>query len=492
MWFRPASDPDSSATGKIGSPLGLLCEAVVAGLLLVTVFVFAILHRGDTGKNSPLLRLTEFQAIALSEFPVDALDPKVISTVRSQHRSTNGDLMRQTDSPVLVRFEFQSPAESNRLIVELDRIRAAKARMWLGNVHIEGKSILDGGLAEYVVERNGRGLASKIELKEHSRVELFLLFKADMPARTSLTIWSHEQYPSVVSDFDGTGGVLYGSLLVLGLFAALIAVINKDRTFWIFSGVALTSLRVAAVNGGWDAYWLGFELTSRYIYLGLQLSLIAHAVLVIELFREIFRPSLSPLETRSFSILQYALLSASVIAVLAPLPIFLAVCWTLSGIGMVILLLSTAAICFRKPSATAFLYAASWVATFGGIFAEISMASGLLARSSFPLNSRTGAILSVMLLAATLAERLRTERFARQAAQLQSVAAMSRFRDTYNSVPIGLFSLDHQGLFASVNPSFTRMFGDDLSSDALKQLRWTDLFPNEYLVDLKSLLAKNQ
>lgn len=488
MWSRPATETDRTSFFAIGPFLGWLSDGVVTALLSLSVAILLLLYFSDSERSIPLLRVTEFQAIAVPGDPIETVSQDLLTKLRSSNLSTNGNLMRQTDTPLLLRFEIQVPNSNGGLVIELERIRARTARLWLVSPMQEGDSNLTVLLTETPIERNGRGLAFAVDRNGRKAFELIFYVQADAPARTSLLVWSANRYPAILSEFDGTGGVLYGSLLALGLFAAVIAFLNKDRTFWIFSGVALTSLRVAAVNGGWDAYWLGINNVSLYLYLGLQLTLVAHAILVIELFREIFHPYLGPVKERTLSCLQVALFSSSILALFAPLPVFLTVFWSLAGIGMTTLLVSTALVCLKNPSTTAYLYAASWAATFGGLFAEITMASGAVTKSSFPLNTRTGAILSVMLLAATLAERLRTERTARLAAQLQTVAAMGQFRDTYNSVPIGLFSLNADGLFTSVNPTFKQMFGERLRFVGQKDLRWDSLFLEDYQNKLKENL----
>ena len=79
----------------------------------------------------------------------------------------------------------------------------------------------------------------------------------------------------------------------------------------------------------------------------------------------------------------------------------------------------------------------------------------------------------MLITAIALAEKLRQERGHRLAAQRESVAALSKFRENYNSMPVGLFSANSFGRLTMYNPAFAAMFSIPTNPDP-KQLAYID------------------
>ena len=81
------------------------------------------------------------------------------------------------------------------------------------------------------------------------------------------------------------------------------------------------------------------------------------------------------------------------------------------------------------------------------------------------VNSVTAALSSSLLSALAISEQIRQERQERRKAQ-------DELRNTYQAIPIGLFSLDEQGRIVQVNPAYKSMLGRDARDSA----HWGDGF----------------
>jgi hypothetical protein len=118
---------------------------------------------------------------------------------------------------------------------------------------------------------------------------LFGEFIAAMPGKPKVFAWATVDYERSKSTFERMGGALFGSLLILATFSVIVALLNRDLTFLLFSGWLLTSLRVAAVNGGWDNNWLNLPLQDSVYLALLRASMAAYGFFTVALFR--YRPS---------------------------------------------------------------------------------------------------------------------------------------------------------------------------------------------------------
>jgi len=83
------------------------------------------------------------------------------------------------------------------------------------------------------------------------------------------------------------------------------------------------------------------------------------------------------------------------------------------------------------------------------------------------VNSVTAALASSLLAALAIAEQIREER-------LEKVKAQAELRNTYEAIPIGLFTLHTDGTFVGANPALKAMLG--LDPQHIDHERWDHLF----------------
>lgn len=437
--------------------------------------------------QTPKSQLSTFQAQIVDPFiaPEHSSWTMSLERLRSQVLSANTALTLGPQQPLLLRFEIDGNAVGNDITLELDKVRADRARIWYRDMSLSSDSSQRSHFHEIPSEPTSRGISGRIAGKQHSRLEVIISVSAKLPSRFSLLIWDSKSFPNANAAFGISGGLLFGSLLAIGVLSAAIALVNRDRTFWVFAGLTIATLRVAGVNGGWDLIWLGFSNITPALVVLQHWVLVIYAVLTVALFQLLFSAHLRPWATNSLRFCQISFLPIALLSVFASYVQFLQVFWAVSIFGVTVMLLSLARICAVHPSTTASLYAGSWAITFGGIGSEILYMSGKTALTVSFLNTRTGAVLTSTFLAIALADRIRTERLARLSAETVTRQALDRLQSTYDSIPIGLFTLNLDGTFASTNPAFKKMVsaGHNLRDEAISQ--WHEFFSKADLGNLR-------
>src|SRR5690606_31194734 len=103
-------------------------------------------------------------------------------------------------------------------------------------------------------------------------------------------------------------------------------------------------------------------------------------------------------------------------------------------------------------------YAGSWGILMTGMLLEIAFQAGIIVKLSALLNAQVASTMSALVMGIALAERLRTERDARIAAQDRALEVLQKFKENYNSMPIGLFVSSLNGKVGLRNPEFCMMF----------------------------------
>jgi diguanylate cyclase (GGDEF)-like protein len=260
--------------------------------------------------------------------------------------------------------------------------------------------------------------------------------------------------------FERSGGAIFGAMLMIAIFSLAISVLNRDLVFFLFGAWILTSLRVAAQNGGWDLSWLGINLPPEILRGFLRTTLILHFIVSIGLFARIFQRELDALKLRraiTYLVWPVVLVTLFAWALSASIAIF--IIWLCGLITIAFISWALIFILRSFPSTVAFFYAGGWGIASAGLIGEIFSASLGTSPLSTLLNSQTSALASVLVMATALGARIRDERLSRIEAQGRAVSALQRFHENYNAMPVGLFSTRPDGAIIEYNPAFGVMFG---------------------------------
>lgn len=276
------------------------------------------------------------------------------------------------------------------------------------------------------------------------------------PARIKVLLWPTAEMTVSSQEFHRNSGLLDGGLIVLALFVLITALINRNRVYVLFAAWLIVNLRMGALSAGWDFHWLGYLVPIDWLLRMRLMTLSVYYMLTIMLFRMLFREDLQ--QVGHVALLRFLLWSCPpLLAASAVLPyaLFLKCIWVLTGLsaGTVVFLLGR--ILLQTRSRVAMWYSASIVVTlFATLYEVLSAALGVQGLIG-AVNSVTGALSSSLLASLAIAEHMRME-------HRQRLRAQAKLEHTYEAMPIGLFTLNLDGRFASANPALRRMLGQDV------------------------------
>jgi diguanylate cyclase (GGDEF)-like protein/PAS domain S-box-containing protein len=367
-------------------------------------------------------------------------------------------------------------------VVEFEVLRFDEARFWIAtgddpkNPEFKSISPLSGR----------EGLSSKggfaIKIPRGTVVYgIAAEIRAYLVGEVKAQLWTLDGYAASERAYERKGGALFGSMLILAAFSAIVAMVNKDLTFLLFAGWAVTSLRIAAVNAGWDRVWFGLDMDNDTYLVILRILIAAYGYFTFALFKELTQKN----NTSKLHVWKHHILEKGFLVFVFASPIlshidFLRYFWTYATIALGTLTLQVVYFVIRHRSRLSMWYALSWGCMILGMISEIGTKSGW---SHYPLwiNSQAASVVSALIMGLALAERLRTERDGRLAAQARSLKYLKKYEDNFNSVPVGLFILNQDGTVRLRNPAFDAIF--NLSDDFLKKSPHFDSFTSSGFFD---------
>jgi diguanylate cyclase (GGDEF)-like protein len=361
--------------------------------------------------------------------------------------------------PLWMRVELPANLTSDRWVLEFHILRFEHGRFWLVNESIDGST-------EYLKIQPSPSIGRRTSSKGGFAFQLHGVEKpvavigeirSYMPGRPKASLWPEGQFNASAETYERQGGALFGSLMILAAFSVLVAALVRDSTFLVFGAWLVLSLRISAINGGWDKHWLGINLDNQIYLAILRATIAAYAYFTVFLYRSLLG---NRADNASLSIFFYALQQCFLILVFVCPFIdhltFLHLFWTLAAFGLGALTLRIAHVLLTQRNRTVTLYALSWGSMAAGMATEIAAQSGALNHSLW-INSQSSSVISVLLMGIALADKLRSERDARLRAQDQSLGYLRKYKENYNSMPVGLFGASESGGLVIYNPEFSRI-----------------------------------
>lgn len=283
------------------------------------------------------------------------------------------------------------------------------------------------------------------------------------PARVTALLWSEEALLNSDQHFHRRSGLLDGGMIGLALFALVIAIVNRERLYLLFSGWLCLNWRVGALSAGWDTQWLGQTVPDSWILPMRALTIILYGIVTFELYFTLFKEDLQRSRfTVPLKVTYYAGVPLLVAAVVLPFRFFVPTMWVMAIAMHVMMMANLISILATSRSRVAFWYGASFVVTILSTLSEV-FAAALGARELVHvINSMTAALASSLLAGIAIAERMRLE-------HAQRLQAQEQLEHTYEVMPVGLFTLDSSGRLLSANSALTRML-DGLMQDGFERI----------------------
>lgn len=145
---------------------------------------------------------------------------------------------------------------------------------------------------------------------------------------------------------------------------------------------------------------------------------------------------------------------------------FLPILWLCTAFNITVLVYYLIRILIKTRSRVAIWYSIGLTVTLFSSFSEVIAASMGLKMIIGSVNSVTAALSSSVLTALAIAEHIRQEHEQRKEVQAE-------LTQTFNAMPIGMFTLDLDGCFLSANPALMDMLGQDVMAT---KARWVQFF----------------
>lgn len=298
---------------------------------------------------------------------------------------------------------------------------------------------------------------------------ILCLVSTNQSTQLNMQAWTPSALKASISQFHRITGLLEGGLLTMAVFILIIAFTNREWLYVLFAAWIVGNLRLGAQSMGWDNLWLGKSIPQEWLPLVRQLTIAIYFLLTYSLFTRLFRSRL-PQAIHSYAMLlvQVAGLALLASALVLPPDAFEVVLWVVAGLGIFTTILLLAHVLYLSRARIEPWHIMSLS------MALCVMLSGVLlfafGGSHFldTFNSVIALLLSNLVVALAVAERMRNERDERQQAQAELVS-------NYAVTPLGMFTLNRDQVIERANPLFYDILR--ITPDDSARLRWTDLLP---------------
>jgi diguanylate cyclase (GGDEF)-like protein len=389
------------------------------------------------------------------------------------------------EHPFWVKFQVPRSAIGSSLVLELDSRHLIHASCFDGvtqeSVGAASRESVQGGMRWM-----RRGYSVNVASNQAT-----ILCKLQFvgPARFSASWWVPKSAQVASERFQRSAGLLDGATLTFALAAAVIAVFSKTRVAWIYAAWLIAGSRLAAASAGMDFNWLGWSLPYYFLPWLRKLAVLSYMLLSLSLVQSMFRVELRRLKLHRILVgITSVLFCIASISFILPYRDFLPIAWFCGAITTGTILFVLLRVVYKMPSMAAWIYCVGWTFSCVAQFGEILAASLSLFSSVGLANSITASIASNFLMAAALAERVRSERLVRKNQTEKNLQALKLVQRTYESVQLGLFTVTLNGCIVRSNPTFKSM----LNIKPLNSLVWAQVFPEHDLSDvLASALREN-
>ena len=439
---------------------GLSVYAVPIAVGTVTVVAFIAWDRQyplDSGAGLEIRVAEQADGVMTPEQALSAL--RSVEPVK--HKDSH-----LSESPFWFSFEARPLAAGGPIVIELPSRHATEVACW------EAPSLRSLG------QVNRRAASGEMRLAKagvafglgsvHAPTTALCRATFSGPARFSAVQWPEHEFNASVRQFHRNSGLLEGGLIVLSAFALLTALITREWLYALFSAWLIASLRMGALSAGWDTHWLERTIPPDWIFTIRKLTMASYYVLTYTLFSWLFRSELKRIGYSALlRVAQWMGVGLLLAAIVLPYSGFLPLIWAVAAVGIVLLVFFLTRILWITGSKVAMWYSASLAIVLFASLSEIVAAALGIKEVLGAVNSVTASLPSSLTAALAIAEQMRQERQERGKAQAE-------LRNTYQAIPIGLFTLDLNGRFLQANPALTRMLGVDPESN--QESFWRDHF----------------
>lgn len=442
---------------------------LVGGLSLLVLLFASPLHSGGSGLPLTFRALSDPQSIQTPE--------QAIAELKAQSQIASWDT-QLSEAPVWSLVDLSKLPEGHH-IIEFPSRHSVSIQCWSAtDLQPLGQADRWGRAEGFAQSRGGYALPVKPTMAQALCRSTFL-----GPARLTMRSWDEASLKVRELQFQRNAGLLDGGILILATFTLIAGLINRSRSYLVFAAWLVINLRMAGLSGGWDYQWLGHLIPFEWLIHLRPLTLALYYVVTFSLFTNLFEEQLQRIGHRYLvTAAKWTCFPLLVLALVLPYGTFLPILWVTTGLGIAVLVFLLSLMLLRTPSRVAVWYALSiGVALFASLYEVVSAALGLKALIG-TVNSTSAALGSSLLASLAIAEQMRQEHNAR-------ISAQEELAHAYVVIPIGLFTLDQEGRFASSNPALLDMLENPTTEQEFNH--WSRHFGNTEWERLQREVASN-
>lgn len=393
------------------------------------------------------------------------LHPLAASEALESERAVKFKDTKLKEAPFWLQFTVPATNENHPKVVEFPSRHTNALTCWNAQSFTRlgggNRKILDGSV---FLSKTGFALSLMPSTEPQNIV---CRTESKGPGTISVLLWNSSDFQQSELEFRRRSGLLDGGLAVLCIFVALTALINRSKLYLLFSVWLAINLRMAELSIGSDTQWMGSVLPVDIVARTRLITTGLYYLVTIVLFSVLFKDDLNNLKSlRMFRFAQWTCIPIVSFSVILDNQYFLPLLWLCTAFNITVLVYYLSRILIKTRSRVAIWYGIGLSITLFASFSEVVAASMGLKMIIGSVNSVTAALSSSLLTALAIAEHIRQEHEQRKEVQAE-------LTQTFNAMPIGMFTLDVDGHFLSANPALMDMLGQDVVA---ANARWGPFF----------------
>ncbi len=296
------------------------------------------------------------------------------------------------------------------------------------------------------------------ELNSNQTKRILLRVETTGTLQVPLTVWQKNAFLIDAQSSHFLYGCFLSALLIMSAYNFFLFLMIREPSYLLYS---LFILMIAGVHSSLDGFaYQWFWPNSPGWHQISAISFIAAGCITTVFFTK----AILPIPKKGFiNISIKMLIGLSICSAILSLFLTYRAAAMLNGLMTIIVMASVVSICFAmlkfSPKIARF-YTLAWTTYFIGLVLKSSSKMGYIPYS--PLSEyagNIGAVVGVILISLALAERINSERKAKESAQHQSIANLQRFQSLYENAIEAIFSFDLKGKLLSGNPEFLKLVG---------------------------------
>lgn len=300
------------------------------------------------------------------------------------------------------------------------------------------------------------------------------------PGQVLASAWNTEDLRTANTHWHRQRALIDGGLGMFAVLLVAMGLLRNNRLYLLLATWIVLNLRVAELSLDMDHLWFGYLVPSAWLTPMRVLTLALYGGVTLLLFLDLFNLAEVKNKAAQFaSKLQILIWPMIGLALVVPVHQFVPVLWGVGALLFATLAVAVTTAFIRKPTVALFGYGLVMILAISSSFYEI-LRTALNWQHAFPLiNASTAAMAAGLAATVVVIERFRAE----QQRVTRSEAAM---KHAYNSLPLGLFTLDNAGRFLNANPQFLKT----IDKPDITDLKWADVFGEDGWEYVQSMLAQ--